>query len=120
MVRPFSDPLTLPSYYAKGRYLVDKLTHELIHQIQIQNYDKIDLLYNWIRKRYASEPIITQNHIVVHAIHSHIYLKFFNEARLKDDIKFCSKHYGYKRAWEIVQKEGHENLIKEFRRKIKS
>ena len=60
----------------------------------------------------------TKNHIFVHALHKEIYLKLFDEKRLKRDIEKCQKHEDYKRAWEIVEKEGYKNIIKEFRMRI--
>jgi hypothetical protein len=114
---PFSDPLTLPSYFSNER-LVDTLTHELIHQIQIQNRDKTHPLFKWLDKRYAKESQNARIHIPVHAVHAQICLDLFDETRLRRIIKSVQKS-DYIRAWEIVQNEGHEKLIEEFRKRIK-
>jgi len=99
----------------KGDF-IDTLTHELIHQIHIQNGKKVnELQKNYIPKKYPNESQLTSNHIFVHAIHKKIYLSLFNKTRLNRDIKRCEKSPDYKRAWEIVEKEGYENLINKFR-----
>jgi len=120
--RPFSDPLTIPAYLKYPDYFVDVLTHELIHQIMIQNMESngSKKLWRYIHKKYKCFPKTTRIHIPIHAIHKHIYLKFFNEKRLKRDIKFSQKSKDYKKSWDIVEKEGYENIIKELKKITKS
>jgi len=117
--RSFSDPLTLRIYKNKNDF-IDTLTHELIHQIFIQNSPKTLNYWRYLRKNYSNESRITQNHIPLHAIHKKLYLNLFNKKRLTNDINKCQEFEDYKRAWQIVEKEGHENIIKEFRKRIKS
>ena len=97
------------------------LVHELIHQLFIQmgNDQKSEKSWKYIYKKYSKESKSTKIHIPIHAIHSHIYLKFFNEKRLKEDIEFMQDHLDYKRSWDIVQKEGYQNIIKEFKKRLK-
>lgn len=111
---PFSDPLTMPIYKSRIKF-VDTLTHELLHQIQSQNRDEVLNFYKFVYRKYKNESVITKNHIIVHAIHKYLYLKFFGVKRLNLDIKSCSRRIDYNRSWNIVQSEGYENLIKEFR-----
>ena len=63
---------------------------------------------------------MTNSHILLHAVHKEIYLRLFDEKRLKRDIKKCQKYKDYKRSWEIVEKEDYENIINEFRKGIKN
>ena len=74
--------------------------------------------WDYFFRKYKNETLNTKIHIQVHAIHSHIYLKFFNKKRLERDVKLISHLKDYKRAWEIVQKEGYENIIKEFAKRV--
>lgn len=118
MGRPFSDPLTLRLYKNKNDF-IDTLTHELIHQIQIQNRKKY---MDWSKnknKKYKTESVVTNNHIFLHAVHKVIYLKFFNKSRLNRDIKDSKKFPDYKRSWDIVEEEGHENIINQFKKLTK-
>lgn len=117
---PFSDPLTI-SLYKYPDYFIDVLTHELIHRIFAtkENFQKSKKAWDYINKKYKKEIWNTRVHIVIHAIHKHIFLKFFGEKRLKREIKIMGKFPEYKRAWDIVQKEGYQNIINEFREKIK-
>ena len=115
-----SDPMTL-LMYKKLNFLVDVLVHELIHRIFVtkKSFKKSEKAWKYIHNKYKKETWKTRIHILVHAVHNHIYLKFYSEERLKRDIKWASKHRDYKRAWDIVQKEGYHNIINEFRKRIK-
>ena len=118
---PFSDPLTISIYKKSPDNFIDILIHELIHRLFIQdgNLKKSANSWSYFEKKYKKESKITKNHIVLHAIHSHIYLKIFNQKRLKRDIKNISFIPAYKRAWEIVQTVGYKNIISEFTSKIR-
>lgn len=118
---PFSDPLTLPVYQGEENYFIDVLTHELIHQLFTQegNLEKSKEAWKYMDERYKEETHTTRIHIPLHAIHSHIYMMFFDKKRLNRDIKYISFLPDYKRSWEIVQREGYKNIINEFRRGIR-
>lgn len=119
--RAFSDPFTM-SMAKDPNDFIDTLIHELMHQIlavQKGNRKRTSKAWDYIYKNYQKEFITTKNHIPVHAIHKHIYLKFFGNKRLQKDIKSCQKWPAYKISWEIVEKEGYENIIREFRKRIK-
>jgi hypothetical protein len=116
---PFSMPLTMPVYkkpYGKS-YFIDVLIHELIHNLFWMNYDKLKKSWVYIERKYKKESWATRCHIPLHALHTHIYLKFYNEKRLKRDIKSLPKK-DYRRSWAIVQKEGYQKIINEFVRRI--
>ena len=118
---PFSDPLTLPIYQGEEDYFIDVLIHELIHQLFTQegNIERSKKAWEYIDKNYEKESHTTRIHVPLHAIHSHIYNKFFNKKRLNRDIKRISFLPDYRRSWEIVQKEGYKNILNEFTRRIK-
>jgi len=118
--RPFSNPLTMPVYNDKG-YFVDTLIHELIHQLFTQegNMKQTTEAWKYINRKYRNETVRTRTHIPLHAILSYIYIIFFDEKRLKRDIISKSFFYDYKRAWQIVQQEGYQNIIHEFIKRIK-
>ena len=116
--RPFSDPLTMPIYEKYPDYFIDVLTHELIHQLFIQNEKELEKSWHYIWRKYKRETDNTKIHIPLHAIHSHIYYKFFNEKRIKRDIKFISFLPDYKKSWQIVQKEYYQNIINEFVKRV--
>jgi hypothetical protein len=111
---PFSDPLTLPIYEKNQDYFIDTLVHELIHQLFTQNSEKLRKAWKYIERKYKNESFKTRIHIPLHAIHTHIYLKFFGEERLRRDVEAISFLPDYKRSWEIVQKEGYKKIIQEF------
>lgn len=112
--RSFSDPLTI-RLHETPELFIDTLVHEMIHQIQIQNNDLAKKWYSYLDKVHNNETNLTKNHIIVHAIHKKIYLELFNEDRLKLDIKTSQNDVDYARSWEIVEKEGYENIIKKFK-----
>jgi len=116
---PFSDPLTLPVMEKYPDYFIDTLIHELLHQLLfVQNEAETKKAWDYIFKKYRKEPLNTKLHIPVHAVHSHIYLKFFDERRLKREIKVIRFMPDYKRSWEIVERS-HKEILREFKSRIK-
>lgn len=113
---PFSDPLTMKVFENVDRF-IDTLVHELIHQLFVQkdNRKKMEQIYRRIEDRFENETKKTKIHIPLHAVHTHLYKKLFNEERLKNDIERSDKFNDYKRAWEIVNSEGFENILKLFK-----
>lgn len=118
-VRPFSLPLTMPIFERKANDFIDVLTHELIHNIFTQNQKYLKKSWNFFNRKYKKESQVTRIHILVHAVHSHIYMEFFGEKRLKRNIKRLVFRQDYKRAWDIVQKQGYHNIINEFVKMVK-
>lgn len=118
---PISDPLTLKVYEKLERF-VDVLTHELIHQLlasQEGSLTRSQKAWDDLYKKYKNESFTTVVHVPVHALHKHILLKFFQEKRLNDEVGSLIMFPDYKRAWDVVEKEGYLNIIKEFTGKIK-
>jgi len=121
-----SDPLTLVMYNKKGALgkldlLIDLLVHELIHRIftSKENFQKSKKAWDYIYKKYKNEIEKTKIHIVIHAIYKDIYLKFYNKKRLERHIQWASEKKDYQRAWQIVEKEGYQNIINQFIKRIK-
>jgi len=108
--RAFSDPLTVPMKPDKN--FIDTLVHELIHQVQIQNAKRLSKSYAALKAKYSKESIITINHIILFAVYMKLYLKLFGKKRLQKNRPM--KNQEYVRAWEIVEREGFENILKEF------
>ncbi len=117
---PFSEPLTLPVYKKEPNLFIDNLIHELIHRIfnEKGNMEKAKLAWTYLKEKYKDESRKTRIHIPLYAIHSHIYLKFFGRERLERDIKRTRFLPDYKRAWEIVQREGYKDILREFQKRI--
>lgn len=106
----FSDPLTLSMKANKN--FIDTLAHELIHQIQIQNSKKLLKSYTSLKAKYPNESILTINHIILFAVYMKLYLKLFDRKRLQKNKP--SKNQEYVKAWQIVEKEGSENILEGF------
>lgn len=113
--RPFSDPLTVSPWEPKD-YFLDILTHELIHRLFIQkgNMKRTDKVWKYFLRRYKNEPFNTRIHIPLHAIHEHIFRTLFNEKRLVREYITAKRWKEYKRSWDIVRKEGYQNIMKQF------
>ncbi len=118
--RAFSDPLTIAIFKDKT-FFIDILTHELIHQILSQNRDNSKDFWKYMHSKYKTLNQKTVTHIPLNAIHKKLYLKLFGSKRLERDIKrsdeLAPKHPEYKKAWQIVNNEGYENIINEFRKR---
>ena len=122
-IGPISDPLTIPIQLKVGKKVfrlttdrfIDILIHELIHNLFIQN-ETIDRYFDYlINKKYRKEGWNVAIHVPIHAIHQEIFLKFFDKKRLDREKKICENYPDYKRAWEIVEKEGSKEIIKELK-----
>jgi hypothetical protein len=111
-IRAFSDPLTLRIRKYPNDY-IDTLIHELIHQLFTQDGNRKQWQKGWIYlfRKYKKESQTTRIHIPLHAIHEHIFRKFFGEKRLQREILGSQKFKDYRRSWAIVRKEGYGNII---------
>ncbi len=124
---PISDPLTIPINLKYKRNIftlsvdrfIDMLVHELIHNLFIQNENKVDKYFEeLLNKKYKNLSWNTKIHIPVHAIHKKIFDKFFGQQRLKKEIEACSYYPEYKKAWEIVLEEGEDEIIKNLKQSV--
>ena len=117
---PFSDPLTISANFDDASQAVDVLTHELIHRLFAQegNMQKSKMAWDYFQKKYSNEYLNVITHVVVHAFHMHIFLKFFNKKRLEREVKSLELLPDYKRAWKIVFKEGYKEIIKSFAERV--
>lgn len=117
----FSDPLTIMCHKKYPvNYAVDVLTHELVHQLFIQegNEESATKAWAYFHKKYKTEDFNTIIHIPLHAMHHHIFMKFFGEKRLQREIDFMNDLPDYKKSWDIVLEEGAENIIERFRERV--
>ena len=108
----FSNPLTLSltTLNNNKRNIETDLIHELIHVILTDNHGLDGSLTSWINEKYGKEDQITKIHIKVHAIQTGVFLNLKMEKDLLSIVE-KSKDERYKRAWEIVKKEGWENIV---------
>ncbi len=87
------------------------LSHELIHELCADNTTGI----NWhfkVQKMYKKEAPQAANHVMVHAILEALYMDILKKPKeILKDIETSQKSENYKRAWEIVKKEGYKNII---------
>lgn len=124
---PISDPLTIPIQLKHGKDVFiltierffDMLIHELIHNLFIQNKDKLDNHFDsLINKRYKNLSWNCAIHVPVHAIHKEIFDEFFEKRRFEGEIEACSYYPDYKNAWDIVLKEGSKKIIGKLRKSL--
>ncbi len=112
--RGLSSPLAI-GYLEDDEKGFDHLTHEMIHRYYIQDDRSLYQHPGWkkLMDLYAKETETTRNHIPVHALHKHVYLKMDRRDRLEKEIANLVRDE-YKRAWEIVQAEGEEKILDFF------
>jgi len=117
--KPFSDPLTVRLFDNKNDFL-DVLTHELIHQLfsQENNPDISEKSWDYFFKKYKSESRRTVIHVPLHAVHSELITRFFPKANIEKRLQLPPNDE-YKQSWKIVQEEGHQNIINEFKKRLK-
>lgn len=112
----FSAPLTL-SVDTNTNFLLHTLIHELIHRIlnENENWPKLEKQYNQLLADFPDEETNTASHIPIHAIHKHIYLKYFSKKDVDKEIGFMKKNDpAYYRSWKHVDEIGFDNIIREY------
>lgn len=108
--RPFSMPLTIPMREDVDKML-EILIHELVHNLIVQNSDRIKKGYP---KRYEKFSRLTRIHILVHAILHETLLEIYGKKQTEVFIKGYDRiRPDYKIAWDVVKEEGAKNIIKE-------
>jgi len=110
----FSHPLTL-KLYEDDDVMFDVVAHELIHRLlnTPQNRSILRRSKAIILKPYHKETNNMQQHIIVHAILTHILLRFFGPDRLKK-AEQQSKSADYINAWKVVDSIGYRAIIHEL------
>ncbi len=118
--RAFALPTTLQIYEGDYQRFIDVLTHELIHRIfsSEENRKKIKRAWDYFNKKYSKESRVTRVHVVVYAVHTHLYKEFGMEHRIAENVKRVSYKPDYKRSWEIIKENGYKTIIEELRRNI--
>ncbi len=111
----FSNPVVIGADTKKEDF-VDILTHELIHHLLTKNTKELDIKSIWKKMFPNVEDRKTKNHILVHAVHKHIYLDVFKDkSRLDKNIEKDKENQPYKKSWDIVEEEGYKNIIEKFK-----
>lgn len=115
---PFSDPLTMPVFAPQApiEYASDVLCHELIHRNLIEPafQARWKRIFTRLKKCYSKDTENALIHVIVHAIHEQIFLNLFTEERLRRDKRIMSVHPDYRRAWDIVEREGAKKIIQRY------
>ena len=122
-IMPISDPLTISTQFQSGKNIfsltperfIDMMIHELIHNLFIQNDKEMGDYFGYILKKYKKENFDTSIHLLVHAIHKKIFLKYFGKERLNKEIEMSSFYPSYKKSWKIVNEKGEDSIINEFK-----
>jgi hypothetical protein len=123
---PISDPLTIAISFKTGeetftlekKRFLDMMIHELIHNILIENEEETDNYFKELFSGMYDENWNVSIHVLVHAIHKKIFDKFFDKERIEEELETSSYFPDYKKAWEIVEKEGEDKIIEKFRSSI--
>jgi hypothetical protein len=116
-IRPMSNPLTISRLHESAevpsKRHIKIISHELIHNIFFQNPHMMDKKH--LINFYAKETPLTRTHVLIHAIQQEVYREIFGERGAKIVSQSPEADYlpDYQRAWDIVNKEGAKDIIKE-------
>jgi len=109
--RPSISSPTIVKFQDSANRTICIMIHELIHNLMWDNVQK----NNWsikVQKLFKNENRKTAIHIAVHAILEAVYTNILKKPEeITQDINEMQKYPDYKRAWEIVKKEGYQNII---------
>jgi len=95
--------------------MFDSTVHELIHQIIMQNFERLDKSWSMHvrRSKKLGLSFITWVHIVVHAVHYLVTIDMFGKGvRLKRVVGY-SKDKDYRKSWDIVLERGPQTVVDE-------
>ncbi len=86
--------------------------HELMH-----TYVRPVTHTSSLRRKYASEPLQTVNHLHVLALEKFVLVKLEQSEKLRELDEFYRMRAAsaYRRAWDIVNKESHESFVREIK-----
>ncbi len=110
----FSDPVVISSKFTPEVF-IDILTHELIHRLLSENTESV-AVGKILLKILPDENNMTRVHVLLHAVHKHIYLNTLKEPeRLTANLMRSDKFPNYKKAWKIVEDFGYQELIEKVK-----
>ncbi|MCL4388005.1 hypothetical protein M1567_02535 [Candidatus Marsarchaeota archaeon] len=112
--RSFSDPLSIRTYQKEDPF-VATLVHELIHRLLYQNREQLAVFWSSLKQRHPDAKPLALRHIPVFAIQKALYIDIFGEN--SPEFKMIkppetSIESDYPLAWEIMEEEGHDTIIK--------
>lgn len=116
--RQFSDPLIMKSGFAPNEF-VDSFTHELLHVLFQDNIDIFPV--SILESMFPGESTTTKNHCITYAVLKFLYLDILHDNdKLERNIIRSKKHSSsdYTRAWKIVEKNGYQKIIDDFKNRI--
>jgi hypothetical protein len=113
---PISDPLTIPIYEKRTDTFMEKLIYQLIERLLMhpRNLETKSGFWESMFRSLSEEGVKVSYMIPVNAIFRDLSSRHFkgNDAGKS----LLATNLDYKRAWEIVDKMGHETIIEKFRR----
>lgn len=112
LMKPMSTPFIIPVLSRDGKRsdeeLIDTVIHELLHIFVVQSVN----YFKYVREKYNTESVLTQNHIIIYAMLEKIYLELFDSKPL--DYLRKDMPDDYQRAIDIVKESGREIIIEEY------
>lgn len=98
---------------------VDVLTHELIHHIITENTKRVNF-FPAVAPLTRGKSMAVKVHVLVHAIHQHIYLDVLKDpSRLRRNLEWSRKDPPYRAAWAIVEKYGYRLILRRLRAHVR-
>ncbi|MEX2054001.1 MAG: hypothetical protein WD883_00435 [Candidatus Colwellbacteria bacterium] len=115
-ISALSDPLIVGSNIKVGLF-TDMLTHELIHRLLTENTRELPVGNIWREMFPDVDDRKVLNHILVHAVHKHIYLDVLEDkVRYEEDVERATRKEAYKKSWAMVNELGYTTLIENFKK----
>ncbi len=118
-----SDPLTIPMKFKKNHQILERnysnlkatVVHEILHTLLYEGDWNKKEFYEYYKRKYPNLTKKTIIHIPIHAILKELYLTLLGEEGLKLDLRLAENNKEYKIAWDIVENEGHKNIIERIK-----
>lgn len=115
---PISDPMVIGPAFKTGDAVVNTITHELLHRLITDNTStdyEHDHIKDWEELFGTNHSINTLIHIPIHAGMKKLYLDVINRSDLlKLDIKESKQYPDYAKAWQYVEENDYNKIMKQL------
>ncbi len=113
---PMSDPLTLPVYKGQAGLFVEKLAYMLVERLLMHdmNLRARGAFWESMFSSLREDGVKVSYMVPVNAIYREVCSKHLGSP--DDSGSLATTNLDYMRAWEIVNKLGHSDVIGRFRR----
>jgi hypothetical protein len=115
---PLSDPLSIPVYEGHTETFIERLTHALCQRLVMhpRNLEHRSAFWESMFRSLSEDGVKVSYMVPVNALFQDIRARYLGAGTLAEGESLVTRNLDYRRAWEIVNNIGPEDIIKRLRR----